>query len=34
VIGRREHGPTISAHLLDPAGNRVRVYQLAQDPAG
>ena len=29
VIGRREHGPTISAHLLDPAGNRVGVYQMA-----
>jgi hypothetical protein len=34
VIGRREHGPTISAHLLDPAGNRIGVYQIAQAPAG
>jgi uncharacterized protein len=30
VIGPREHGPTISAHLLDPAGNRIGVYQLVQ----
>jgi uncharacterized protein len=30
VIAPRQHGPTISAHVLDPAGNRVGVYQLAQ----
>lgn len=32
VIPRREHGPTVIAHLQDPAGNRVGVF--TQRPAG
>lgn len=28
VIAPRQHGPTISAHVLDPAGNRIGVYQM------
>src|SRR6266540_158247 len=28
VVAPRQHGPTISAHLLDPAGNRVGVFQM------
>ncbi len=34
VVAPREHGPTISAHLLDPAGNRVGVYEWATPAAG
>jgi predicted enzyme related to lactoylglutathione lyase len=30
VVAPRQHGPTISAHLLDPAGNRVGVFQMTQ----
>lgn len=29
VVPPQDHGPTISAHLLDPAGNRIGVYQFA-----
>jgi hypothetical protein len=27
LIGARDHGPTIAAHLIDPAGNRFGIYQ-------
>ena len=31
VAGVRQHGPTRSAHLLDPAGNRFGIYVMV-DP--
>ena len=33
VLAPREHGPTISAHLLDPAGNRIGVFKVVSTPA-
>lgn len=33
VVAPCQHGPTRVAHLLDPAGNRVGIYQFAA-PAG